>query len=464
MLLGKIGNSGKGDRKLSEVISLKRTDEPDYLVIGGGFAGLTLGLRLAQAGKKVTVLESDKQVGGLASDFTLENGLPLERFYHHWFRHDTSITNLIDELGLGSLVKEYPSNTGMYFNKTVWNLSSPLDLLKFKAIGFFDRLRLGIAILLVRRVKDWKKIEHKSIREWLEPLCGTRAYKIVWEPLVTSKFSIYSEDVSAAWMWKKLVLRGSTRSKNGVESLLYIDGGFGKLAEAIADQIICLDGQVICGNKLLEISTDGDMITEVTTLNGDKYRPNNLIFTGAPSQLPPLITNNIHTEWSNKLEAVDYLANICLILLLDRSLSETYWLNVNDPGFPFVGVIEHTNLVSETNYGDLHVVYLSRYIASEHEDYRLPDEEYLSRSIASLKRMFPEFNDTWIKEHYIWRTLYAQPITTKNYSLQMPTVGTPYKNLFLNSMAQIYPEDRGTNYAVRNAEILAQELLLKPNE
>jgi protoporphyrinogen oxidase len=139
-------------------------------------------------------------------------------------------------------------------------------------------------------------------------------------------------------------------------------------------------------------------------------------------------------------------------------------LNVNDPGFPFVGVIEHTNLVSETNYGDLHVVYLSRYIATEHEDYRLPDDKYLSRCIDSLKKMFPEFNDAWIKEHYIWRTPYAQPITTKNYSTLMPSMVTPYKNLFLNSMAQIYPEDRGTNYAVRNAEILAQELLSKPNE
>ena len=443
---------------------MNEINDHDYLIIGAGFTGLTLGLRLAQAGKKVIIVESEKQVGGLASDFKLTNGMQLERFYHHWFRHDTSITNLIDELGLGSMVKEYPSNTGMYFNKRLWNLSSPLDLLRFKAISFVDRIRLGVAILLVRRVKDWKKIEHKSIREWLEPLCGTRAYKIIWEPLVTSKFSIFSEDVSAAWMWKKLVLRGSTRSKNGVESLLYIDGGFGKLAETIAARIISLGGQVITGDKILEIDTDGDTITQVTSMNGDRYYPSNVIFTGAPSQLPPLLKNNTNTEWASKLDGIDYLANICLILLLDRSLSETYWLNVNDPGFPFVGVIEHTNLVSETNYGNLHVVYLSRYIVSEHEDYGLPDGEYLSRSVASLKQMFPEFKEAWIKEHYIWRTLYAQPITTKNYSLLIPTMVTPYKNLFFNSMAQIYPEDRGTNYAVRNAEILAGELLSRSNE
>jgi protoporphyrinogen oxidase len=442
---------------------MKKTNDHDYLIIGAGFTGLTLGLRLTQAGKRVIIVESEQQVGGLASDFKLNNGIKLERFYHHWFRHDTSITNLIDELGLGSMVKEYSSNTGMYFNKRIWNLSSPLDLLKFKAVGFVDRIRLGITILFVRHVKDWKKIEHKSIREWLEPLCGTRAYKIIWEPLVTSKFSFFSEEVSAAWMWKKLVLRGSTRSRNGVESLLYIDGGFGKLAETIADRIVSLGGQVVSGDKILEIDTDGDVITQVTSVNGNKYNPNNVVFTGAPSQLPPLLKNNSYTDWSSKLEGIDYLANICLVLLLDRSLSETYWLNVNDPGFPFVGVIEHTNLVSETNYGDMHVVYLSRYITSEHQDYRLPDGEYLLKCLASLKQMFPEFNEAWIKEHYIWRTPYAQPITTRNYSLLIPTMVTPYKNLFLNSMAQIYPEDRGTNYAVRNAEILAGDLLSKPN-
>jgi protoporphyrinogen oxidase len=431
----------------------------DFLIVGAGFSGLTLGLKLAEAGKSVVILESENAVGGLASDFYLSNGSRLERFYHHWFRHDTDITKLVSDLGLLEDVREYPSQTGMYFNKKVWSLSSPVDLLRFGAISLLDRIRLGITILFVRQQKNWSKIESKSIREWLEPLCGPRAYKIVWEPLVTAKFSKFSEDVSAAWMWKKLVLRGSTRGKSGSESLLYIDGGFGKLAEEMVRRITLLHGRVFCGKKVSHFATSGTKVVEVRTDSGDVFRPKQVIFTGAPSQLNEVMPSHEFSDWSKELEAVDYLANICLVLLLNRSLSDTYWMNVNDPGFPFVGVIEHTNLVSQSRYGNLRVVYLSRYIAIDHADYALPDNLYFLESLAALKLMFPEFAEDWIEEYYIWRSPFAQPITTKNYSKTMPQVKTPFDNLFLNCMAQIYPEDRGTNYAVKNSVALAETLL-----
>ena len=50
-----------------------------------------------------------------------------------------------------------------------------------------------------------------------------------------------------------------------------------------------------------------------------------------------------------RLRRIRFLANVCIVLELDRSLSDTYWLNVNDPGFPFVGVIEHTNFEPSSN-------------------------------------------------------------------------------------------------------------------
>jgi protoporphyrinogen oxidase len=134
-------------------------------------------------------------------------------------------------------------------------------------------------------------------------------------------------------------------------------------------------------------------------------------------------------------------------------------LNVNDPGFPFVGVIEHTNLVSQEEYGNLHVVYLSRYIATENEDYLLPDEEYFQKCLIAVSRMFPDFNQSWIREYRIWRAPFAQPIATKSFSKIIPDFATPYENLFLSSMAQVYPEDRGTNYAVKNGYYLALKLI-----
>jgi len=436
----------------------------DYLIIGAGFSGLTLALRLAEAGKSVVVVEQDSHVGGLAADFQLRNGSKLERFYHHWFNSDLAIAGLISELGLTDQVKEYPSRTGMYFNKKIWDLSSPLDLLKFSPLKFHNRIRLGIATLLVRRVKDYKKIEGMSIREWLEPLCGKQVFNVVWEPLVRAKFSIFADDVSAAWMWKKLVLRGGTRSKNGSEALLYIDGGFGRLAKEVANKITSLGGEIYCDEKIAGIQTNDGNVIRVVSASGVSIFPGQTIFTGAPSQLTEVMNLESFPEWKAELQAVQYLANICLVLLLDRSLSDTYWLNVNDPGFPFVGVIEHTNLVSNSMYKNLHVVYLSRYIEGTHPDYLAPDSDYFKKSIESLTQMFPDFKPEWVKEKYIWRARYAQPITTKNYSRSFPATATPFQNLTLHSMSQIYPEDRGTNYAVKTSEALALKILTLDNE
>ena len=46
-----------------------------------------------------------------------------------------------------------------------------------------------------------------------------------------------------------------------------------------------------------------------------------------------LVEPHVSREYASELRRIQYLANICIVLELDRSLSETYWLNVNDPGF-----------------------------------------------------------------------------------------------------------------------------------
>ena len=52
----------------------------------------------------------------------------------------------------------------------------------------------------------------------------------------------------------------------------------------------------------------------------------------------------MNAAYAERIGAIDYLANVCVVLELTKSLTELYWMNVNDPSFPFVGVIEHTNL------------------------------------------------------------------------------------------------------------------------
>ncbi|UYV36880.1 NAD(P)/FAD-dependent oxidoreductase [Rhodobacteraceae bacterium D3-12] len=443
-------------------------NQPKHIaIIGAGFTGLAAARDLARAGNRVTVYEADPFVGGLAGAFTPHGESDrLDRFYHHWFTSDRDIMALIDELGLGDAVSMEPSLTGVWFANQTFRLSTPLDLLRFPALSFPDRLRLGWLALKARRVRDWRALEGLSAEEWLRDLGGDRVYRVMWQPLLEGKFGAYASRISAVWMWNKLKLRGGSRGKGGAEHLGYMRGSFARVSEAMADDIRAHGGT-------LHLSTP---VRRLTPLPGDRWQietvqgghdqagttpeqADAVIATPAPALLADMIAHWATQDTLAGLRRIDYLANLCLVLELDRSLGETYWLNVNDPEFPFVGVIEHTNFQSTAQYGGRHIVYLSRYLDAQDPLYALSDDAVRDFAVPHLKRMFPAFSPDWIKRHHVWRARWAQPVVERHYSAMIPPQDGPAPGLFLCSMAQIYPEDRGTNYAVRAGRALAARLL-----
>ena len=435
----------------------------DVAIVGAGFTGLVAAYELTKKNIKVIVIESDKNPGGLAGTFEFSKNIRLEKFYHHWFNNDVYIQSLIEEFGLKHKIMRVKSKTGMFFNKRIWNLSTPLDLLRFKPLSFINRIKLGLLVFKVRKFKDWKLIEHLSIRQWLESLVGKKIYNIVWAPLVNSKFSIFSEKISAVWMWKKLHLRGSTRSKDGNEELLYFQGGFNEIAEKLHKLIISNGGEVLYNSKVSKLEYDRISINKIILDNGMSIEAKKYLLTPAFKIIHTFFKNkdvsNKTKTWLNNIKKIDYLGNVCLVLRLNKSLSSTYWLNVNDPGFPFVGVIEHTNFDHKSNYANSHIVYLSKYLPVSDDTYSYSSKKYFEYAFPYLNKMFPELKKTDILEYKVWKAEFAQPVTLINYSKYLPSHTTPFANLYIYTMAQIYPEDRGTNYAVRDGKKAAIKIL-----
>lgn len=429
----------------------------DVVVVGAGFTGLTAAYVLAGQGYKVKVVESDTTAGGLAGTFTFADGVTLEKFYHHWFNNDRYVPELVKELGMEDDLVTLPSRTGIYLNGRIWQLSTPLDLLRFTALPLFDRIRLGLLVMQVRRIKDWHAIENLTVHEWLESLCGKNVFNLIWKPLISAKFSIYAEAINAVWMWKKLVLRGSTRNGSGGEELAYFRGGFGRLADAMVSAIERAGGVVTFGEKVTGVHVEGNRLLALQTPQKN-IEGRYFLFTPALLVIADIFGQKADANWLAGLRRVRYLGNICLALRLKHRLSTTYWLNVNDPGFPFVGVIEHTNLDTPENYRGTHIVFLSRYLATEDPVWAYSDEQYVDFALEHLKRMFPEMDTSWVVEYRVWRAEYAQPVTERNYSQYVPGRETPFKNAYIATMAQIYPEDRGTNYAIREGRTIAREL------
>jgi len=434
----------------------------DAAIVGAGFTGLSAALQLARKGYRICVLEQDKEPGGLAGSFWVGNER-LEKFYHHWFTSDVHIMDLIASLGREDRILRRSTRTGMYYAHQFYRLSSPRDVLTFTPLSFINRLRLGYVALAARRVKDWKSLEQYTAKEWLLKHCGEQVFRVVWEPLLIGKFGVYADEVSAVWFWNKLKLRGGSRGQGGEEVLAYYKGGFAALADDIVAEIRRQGGQVRLNTSVAGITASRGRVTGVRTSSGTIEAKSVLLTTPLPVAAE-LLSPICRRSYIQSLEQIRYLSNICIVLELKKALSSTYWLNVNDPSFPFVAVIEHTNFEPTSTYGGRHIVYLSKYLPSQDALYQMQDEEAAAFAISALRRMFPDFDASWVIRSNVWRADFSQPIVQRHYSRLVPKMKTEVANLFLATMAQVYPEDRGTNYAVRSGNEAAGEMELSLQE
>jgi protoporphyrinogen oxidase len=313
--------------------------------------------------------------------------------------------------------------------------------------------------LAARRVRDWHGLEGVTAKDWLLKLGGEQVYRVVWEPLLIGKFGEYAEEVSAVWLWNKLKLRGGSRGNAGQEVLAYYRGGFSALASQVTDEITKHGGEIHTDTAVRAISEVDGQVNGLFTAKG--FIPARSVLLTVPLPLAAnLVAPIVPRGYAESLRRIRYLSNICIVLELNRSLSSMYWLNVNDPSFPFVGVIEHTNFEPASTYGGKHIVYLSKYLPQSAALYRMSNDDAVQVAVNALSRMFPEFRRNAIENAHVWRADYAQPLVERNYSRLIPDFNTPVKNLFLSSMAQVYPEDRGTNYAVRNGNQAASDIAI----
>jgi protoporphyrinogen oxidase len=433
-------------------------------VIGGGFTGLAAAYELVKAGKKVTIFERDNDLGGLAATFEV-GGQELEKFYHHWLGTDEHVFNLVREIGEGKKLLFKESKVGIYYANTIFRFSSPFDLLKFTPLPFLSRIRFGLSVLYAWSIKDMTALENTSAEEWLQKVAGKVGYETVWKPLLIGKFGEdHYKDVAAVWMWNKLIQRGQSRDKSAKEKLGYYAGGFSGFIQDLNKVIVASGGEIHLNTEVTAFSRRGsqvDVDLAAVRPGGVEGRQSfdKVIYTGHTPEFVPLVEAAGYAEYAEQLRRVKYLANVCLILESKASLSDIYWLNVNDPGFPFVGIIEHTNFETKNNYAGNHLIYLSKYLPTSDSLYQMSADEMFAFALPHLKRMFPKFDAANIVKHHLWRAEYAQPMITKNYPHFMPKYKTAIDGVYLCTMSQVYPEDRGTNYAVFHGREIVRQIL-----
>ncbi|MBN1412838.1 MAG: NAD(P)/FAD-dependent oxidoreductase [Spirochaetales bacterium] len=425
-------------------------------IVGGGMTGLTAGYRLSRQGHTVKIFEKESSVGGLVSA-TAVNNVRIEDFYHHIFTVDANVVDLIREVGLEDHLQWLEPSNGIYCNNKLYPFTSPMDLLKFRELSFFNRIALGLLVYKAKLVRNFMKLEQVNARDWIIRKAGREVYEKVWGPLIASKFDTDEEKIGSVWFWNKMKLRGSSRTRGVSKEMLgYMRGSFAVLSEKLAGIIRSHSGEIRCNAEVTGIKSRQDKRLAVSTAGEEEVFDAVLVTT--PPSLFKRMADGLTPEYSGKLEKIRYKADICVLLELKKRLSPYYWITVSEREAPFVLMLEHTNLITDGRYKNT-IVYLSRYCDPANPVYSMKDDEITALFFSYLKKMFPDFNEDQVAGIHVKRALYAQPVIETGYSEIIPGHRTPVDNLFLACMAQIYPEDRGMNYAVRMGEKVATMIM-----
>lgn len=432
-------------------------------IIGAGAAGLAAAYELGLQGHRAAVYERADFLGGQASTFDV-GGARLEKGYHHWFTSDTDIVDLTHEIGLGHQVRWIDSSVGTLWDGRIYPFVTPMDLMKFTPLSVLDRMRLGLTTLYLQRQKDFRKYEGITADEWLRRHSGKRGYEVFWGPMLRGKFGDdYYKDVGMAWMWGKVQTRVKSRGKGMVkEKLGYPIGSFGEVFDVLADRVREQGGEVHLSAAVERVDArDGKSVGMRVALDGGSARDERFdaVIATTPSYLFPRLVGGLPADYLRRLTDVNYMAAVLVILVLDRPLTNVYWLNVADRSIPFVAAIEHTNLIGPEHYGGKHIVYLSNYLSTDHPMFRMGHDEILREYLPHLRKLNPDFDPSWIETSYHHRVGAAQPIIGTNYSERIPAHRTPFRGLYLANTTQVYPEDRGTNYSVRMGREVARMVM-----
>lgn len=425
-------------------------------IVGGGLMGLVLAHQLSQQGHIVTVFESNKQLGGLA---TYHDYGPFvwDRFYHVILPSDTQLINFIKEIGLGDQLRWRPTLTGCYIDQQLYSISNTIEFLRFPPLSLIGKFRLALTLLYGSRIKNWQRLEKIPLEHWLLRISGKNTYEKLWKPLLLSKLGENYKRVSAVFIWSYIKRLFSARDSSlHKEQFGYVAGGYKTVFDKLEKSICSAGGDIRTGATVEHIAPHpkGGIWVEH---NGNKEHFDKVIFTGPVNVLERVVAKDlvkVASDWAEPTlrdrPTVEYLGVICMVLITRKALVPYYIVNLADQRIPFTGVIGMSNLVSLEETAGLHLTYLPKYVNSDDPLLEQTDEELRKLFFRGLRLMFPELKTDDIVTAHINRAVKMQPLQVLNYSSLVPKIVTEHDDFFVLNTSQFVNDTLNNNTVVRH--------------
>jgi protoporphyrinogen oxidase len=429
----------------------------DVAIVGGGILGMTLALRLQDAGVRVSLIEAAPHTGGLTQSQTL-GGFTWDRFYHVILHSDLHLRALLQELGLTRLLRWNTTRTGFYVGGALYSLSDAIEFVRFPPLSTIDKIRLASTILYASRIRNWRRLEQIPVDRWLIRLSGKRTFERVWLPLLRSKLGENYRHTSAAFIWA-IIARMYAARRSGLkrEMFGYVQGGYDTILQAFRSRLEQLGVRTLSGRPVTGVQDLGDRV-EVRMDGGEAHYFDRAVLTVPCSQVLALCPDLAATE-RQRLTSVVYQGIVCASLLLRKPLAGFYITNITDAWVPFTGVIEMSALVDPATFGGNALVYLPKYLTQDDPFWQKSDTDIRDIFVAALERMYPGFDRSDLLAFQVARVREMLAVSTLNYSERSrPPLRTSLPNVYVVNSAQIANGTLNVNETVALANSSAEVL------
>jgi len=444
--------------EFSEQVDRRWRRHKKIAVIGGGFTGLTAAYELSKVGYQVTVFEAGSELGGLVAGFDLD-GVPLEKAYHFLYKTDSDIISLANEIGVGDKLHFHPSSLSLYYDGKLYPFMTPKDLLSFTPLKLTDRIRAGVIALYLSWQTRWRPFAQVTAMNWMNRFGGREVTRVIWEPILRGKFFNYSDQIAMSYVWSRVYVRANSKDRGDVtEKLGYFDGGFQSFIKALVGK--CRDQGVtfVCNAKIQALTSDNDGNSATVTYNDQTHRFDSVLSTTPSHIFSKLIEHNpqVDQDYISKLNSIDYLGAVLMVFATDKKFTDYYWHNINDASHPFLVLLSLSALVGPERLNGKHIYYIGAYLPHDHHYFQTADQDIAKEWINGVKEIFPDFDPATITDSKIFRFKNAQHIVDVGYEQKIPDYQSPVPGVFLANFSQIFPDDRGTNYAVQEGQKTAR--------
>ncbi len=420
----------------------------DIGIIGGGISGLASASRLSGLGHRLTLFEGDDVLGGLGTTFPYRDG-HLERFYHCLLPDDHALLAHLRDLGIEREILWKHTAMGFMYQRRIWPLNTPLDLLRFGALTPIERLRMGLLGLRARAGGLDPHLDRVTAADWVRQQVGTRAFDVLWKPLLSAKIGDHYAALPALWLTSRMHREKSAPT----ETKGCLPGGYRSLIGAFEQRLRERGVALRMRTRVRAIERVGERMG-VRLEDGTLEVFDSVIAT---SPLPQFQRMTAGLGLDPKLAGLqlDYQGVMSGVFLTRQPLTRYYWMPWVDSGATSQGVIEMSNLVPLERAGGLHVNYLVNYTHRDSALFQQTDEQVLALYRRDLASLFPAAAGS-VVDAFLFRAPFVEPMWTVGYRQVRPPTSVVPGRLYLVCTAQVYPRVNSWNSCCEVADEMAQ--------